>query len=398
MEWTVSKQKIELHPHANADLMEIARVGTAQMVVQKGLYQNGDVVLIIAAKSIIPPGPMLDEFDKMLTGKADARRVKAVRLRGEYSEAITWPLDNIMDVYTDAFNRGYLPEDITFESGLYAIQNAEIGENIAQYFGIKKYVPEIPSNMNGQVAVFEDINIKRHDCYHLASYVDEIPADERVVVTEKLHGTQILYALKATGAEVVRDENGVVVDVIKEPTLRELVTSKGRAADGLEILDEPGQLYWEAARNSNLRYLCKNMVDMFSAIDENCTIQIIGEVVPSQKGYTYGLDKPVVKVFDVVVDVEHKPFHLGYDTPLWPGATPQTIFDWVPVLYDGVMGSAPLVELSKGKETVSGKGLHIKEGCVVRPYDTTRKDSKGNIRLHLKIINPKYSDNDEETN
>ena len=94
MDWKVSKEVVEVFEHPNADRLEVLRVGEVQMVSGKGNYKSGDVVLVIPAKSIIPPGPILDEYEKYLVGK-DKNRVKEVRLRGEYSEAITWPLSKL---------------------------------------------------------------------------------------------------------------------------------------------------------------------------------------------------------------------------------------------------------------------------------------------------------------
>ena len=47
--WKVSKEKIELFVHPNADALEIGKVGAYQVVVQKGLYQTGDEIIIPAS-------------------------------------------------------------------------------------------------------------------------------------------------------------------------------------------------------------------------------------------------------------------------------------------------------------------------------------------------------------
>ena len=43
--WKVSKEKIELFVHPDAESIEIGKVGSYQVVVQKGLYNNGDEVI-----------------------------------------------------------------------------------------------------------------------------------------------------------------------------------------------------------------------------------------------------------------------------------------------------------------------------------------------------------------
>ena len=51
--WTVFKTKIEVFTHPNADALNIGKVGTYQVVVQKGLYQTGDVVVFAPEKSVL---------------------------------------------------------------------------------------------------------------------------------------------------------------------------------------------------------------------------------------------------------------------------------------------------------------------------------------------------------
>jgi RNA ligase (TIGR02306 family) len=69
---------------------------------------------------------------------------------------------------------------------------------------------------------------------------------------------------------------------------------------------------------------------------------------------------------------------------------------WVPVLYDGPFNADNARQLRAGKEQVSGKELHIREGVVVRPY-VDRRASDG-TRLCLKIINPAYKETGDEIN
>ena len=54
MNWKVSKETITVFPHHNADSLELAKVGHYQLVVGKGQYRDGDEVLFIPAKSLIP--------------------------------------------------------------------------------------------------------------------------------------------------------------------------------------------------------------------------------------------------------------------------------------------------------------------------------------------------------
>lgn len=339
-DWRVSKEIVEVKPHLNADNLEILKVGEYQIVSGKDNYKTGDEVIIIPEKSIIPKdSPIYDEYEKYLTGP-DKDRVKGIRLRGEISEAITWPLNDIQ----------YLPNAV-----VRSIIDADIGEDLSGLLGITKYEAPIPYNMTGKLEPFDGY-ARNHDVYQYASYADEI--EGVVLITEKIHGSQINYFLDSDGTESV--------------------SSKGILKGGRKIVEDEKNVYWQAARNSNLREVASRF---FTRATKR--VQLIGEVIPVQKGFTYGQDTKVVRLFDVVVD----------GTSVHCEDVPDIAFNlWVPVLWLGDVSEVDLSKLSKGKEQVSGNELHIKEGIVVKSID--KEKSEDGKRLITKVINPKYKDED----
>ena len=60
----------------------------------------------------------------------------------------------------------------------------------------------------------------------------------------------------------------------------------------------------------------------------------------------------------------------------------------VPVLYRGPFSRAVMAEHTDGREVVSGKALHIREGIVMRPRIERRHDELG--RVQLKSVSEKY--------
>lgn len=343
MEWTVSKQRTDLREHPNADALEILKVGQSQLVAKKGVYQDGDTVLFIAEKSVLPEGPLREAFGAYLVG-SNRDRVTHMRLRGEFSCGVTWPLAEL-----NAFG----PE-VARQIGA-----AGIGENVAALLGITKYEPPIPVALAGQVEALPDApHFGQHDALHLATYLPELGTDEPVIVTEKLHGTQV--NVYVTPQEVS-------------------VTSKGVGGRGLQLREEAGNAYWRAVRAGRLPELAR-------AAYPDRHIQLFGEVVPVQGGYSYGFSSPQVRLFEVRVDGVGVGFQ---DLP----AELQAL--WVPVLHEGALDLELIGQLARGQETVSGRALHIREGVVVRPADPNRLAQDGS-RLHLKGINPKYKDTGDE--
>jgi hypothetical protein len=182
-----------------------------------------------------------------------------------------------------------------------------------------------------------------------------------------------------------------------------IVSSKGLLKSGLTIEQSDENTYWIAAKND----------DIINKIRSNWAdgvVQIFGEVIPVQGGYSYGQTKPTASLFDIRVNGESIPYDMVPD-----------VFktQWVPIVYDGALNldkkevilySDPergihktridyllpknIVDLCKGNELVSGREVHIREGVVLRPYvDRVAKDG---TKLRLKIINPAYKESGEE--
>jgi RNA ligase (TIGR02306 family) len=164
--WKVSREKIEMFTHGNADSLSLGKVGSYQVVVQKGLYVDGDVVVFAPEKSVLT-GQIKTEFEKYLVGP-DNDRVKGVRLRNEISSGILIPK--------------HLWENVD------GVSDAEIGEDVSELLGITHYEPPIPTQLAGKVRSFDMDHIGTHDCEQVGVYANDLVDGERVVVTEKVHG------------------------------------------------------------------------------------------------------------------------------------------------------------------------------------------------------------------
>lgn len=359
--WKVSKEKIELFVHPTADLLEIGKVGNYQVVVQKGLYKTGDEVIFVPEKSVLT-GQIKSEYENYLAG-SDKNRVKAVRLRNEISCGIIIP-----------------------ESLAPNFKSYKVGEDVSLDLGITKYEPPIPTQLAGKVKSYDMPHIGSHDCEHAGVYLNDLVKGERVVISEKVHGSQNIIAHNLDTGETI-------------------VSSKGILKNGFTIEESDDNTYWMAVKNDGL---IQKIVDNF----KEGVVQIFGEVVPVQGGYSYGQTKPTVRLFDVRLDGQSIP----YDK------VPKDLLDlWVPIVYDGELNliekevvvyedvelgirktrtdnilPKEIIDLSKGKELVSGQGVHIREGIVIRPY--VDRYSKDGTKLRLKVINPAYKETGEEIN
>ena len=331
--WSVIREAIQLFDHPNADSLQLGKVGAFQVVVQKGLYEDGNEVIFAPAKSLLPES-LSEPYRKYLRGP-EHDRVGQVRLRGELSMGVLIPIEEAAKVTTD------LP----------------LGQCLAERLGIRKYEPPIPQNLAGEVRPL-NLDLSKHDVEEFGIYANEFDPEEPVVVTEKVHGSQLMYYLCTDGSEGL--------------------SSKGMLSKGLEIIESDTNAYWRAVRNSGLKEIAESFLGSCNVV------QIFGEVVPVQRGnWTYGFDpnKPQVLVFDIRRD--------GQSIPTVQGRVEHEEVPWVPVISYTTFRECDFTELCKGKEQVSGHDLHIREGVVVRP-GIDRFASDG-TRLMVKVINPKYA-------
>lgn len=348
--WKVSAERAEIFPHPNSDRMDLCKVGMFQLVVAKSNgYQTGDVIVFAPARAVLPPD-LRPHYTNSETGVsylvgAEHDRVSGIRLRGELSEGITISLDYVLP-----------------KLGLESAQQLELGADLAPALGITKYDPPLPAGFSGEVRRLElDVPFQQHDVEQFGIFGAEFQPGEEVLATEKIHGSQANMLFLADGSIHV--------------------SSKGMASKGFEICEDQSNIYWRALRNCRLPEL---VADGYP----RRTVQAFAEVYPAQgAAWSYGADgnRPWLRLFRLVVEGEEIPCH-----QVAPGLREL----WAPVLFEGPFEEAALRQLARGKEQVSGREMHIREGIVVTPRQP--RPSREGWNLALKIISDKFKGSDED--
>ncbi|MFE0454215.1 RNA ligase (ATP) [Streptomyces sp. NPDC058914] len=318
----VTAEVLTVHEHPNADALELAQVGLYRAVVAKGAYRTGEAAVYIPEQAVLPAG-LIEELG--LTGRlagGNADRVKAVRLRGELSQGIVCRPKALADV------------DLA--------RAAAEGTDFAERLGITKWVPPIPPTMSGEVEAAPDL-LPWVDIENIQRYPDIFMPGEPVVLTEKLHGSACLLTY-------VADEGRVYV------------SSKGFGGKSLALKEDPRNLYWRAVRGHGVAEAAARLAERLGAR----RVGIFGEVYGAGvQDLTYGADGRRdtlgYAVFDVSVEVGGVVRWLDAAEAL-DGELPL-----VPRLFEGPYDSGRVLELASGRETVSGRELHLREGVVIRP-------------------------------
>ncbi|WP_062647055.1 RNA ligase (ATP) [Streptomyces maremycinicus] len=318
----VTAEVLTVHEHPNADALELAQVGLYRAVVAKGAYRTGEAALYIPEQSVLPTA-LVEELG--LTGRlagSGSDRVKAVRLRGELSQGIVC--------------RPAALEDVDL-----ALAAAE-GTDFAERLGIVKWVPPIPPTMSGDVEAAPDL-LPWVDIENIQRYPGIFEPGEPVVLTEKLHGSACLLTY-------VADEERVHV------------TSKGFGSKSLALTEDPRNLYWRAVRGHGVPEAAARLAERLGAR----RVGVFGEVYGAGvQDLTYGADGRRdtlgYAVFDVSAEIDGEVRWLDA-ADLLAGELPL-----VPRLFEGPYDSERVLEIATGRETVSGRGLHLREGVVIRP-------------------------------
>ncbi|MEU8891813.1 RNA ligase (ATP) [Streptomyces sp. NPDC048442] len=343
----VTAEFLTIHDHPNADALELAQVGLYRAVVAKGAYRTKDAALYIPEQSVLPAA-LIEELG--LTGRLagkDSDRVKAVRLRGEVSQGIVC-------------RPGAL-------EGTDLARAAAEGTDFAELLGITKWVPPIPPTMNGEVERAPDL-LPWVDIENLHRYPQLFEPGESVVLTEKLHGTACLVTY-------VADQERV------------FVSSKGFGARSLALKEDPRNLYWRAVTGHGVPAVAARLAAKLGAR----RVGIFGEVYGAGvQDLSYGADGRSLQLgyaaFDVSVDVDGQVRWLDAAefVALLDGELPL-----VPRLYEGPYDVTKVLELASGRETVSGRDLHLREGVVIRPAVERHSHVVGG-RAVAKAVSPAY--------
>lgn len=323
MRQLASIQRIRaLEPIEGADAILRASVLGWQLVVKKDEFSIGDLCVYCEIDSLMPERP---EFEFL---KPRGMRIRTVRLRGQVSQGICFPLS-------------ILPTGTKIEEG------ADVTETL----GIVKYEPPIPASLAGVAKGAFPSFIPKTDetrVQVLQELLDKY-VGESCFITEKLDGSSVTYYLR----------NGEF----------------GVCSRNLELLETPENTLWKMARALGIE-------EKLRAMGLNLALQgeLIGEGIQGNK---YRLKGQHVFFFNVF-DIERYQY---FDYADWLRLTAELEISPVPVIMEQfpLTNSIPeLVHLSAGRSTLYDVQ---REGIVIRPH-TERQDLIG--RVSFKAINPEF--------
>lgn len=341
--------KITITPHDNADTLEIAQVGGYKSIVLKGLYKTGDLAAYIQEGSIVPDD-IIEELG--LTGRlagSKANRVKALRLRGVFSQGLLYP----------------------------ARPHWNEGDDVKDELNIVKYVPEVPVELQGEAFALPYEHTFHFDIDDIKKHPHILEEGEEVILTEKLHGT--FCAVTAVPDAERNDANYFKGRVF--------VASKGCVERGYAFKTTNENAYNKQVQEDGLIDIAILLSDRFKT-----TVRILGElfgcgIQDLHYGFT-SKGQTAFRVFAICMGDRNEPTYLGdYALDL---VLEELGMKRVPKLYRGPFSQAVLEKYTSGKESFSGKETNMREGVVVTLAVERKADGLPGNRVILKSVSPEY--------
>jgi RNA ligase (TIGR02306 family) len=327
-----SIQRIKaLEPIENADAIEKATVLGWQLVVKKGEFRVGDLAVYCEIDCLMPDKP---EFEFL---KPRGMRVRTIRLRGQISQGICFPLS-------------ILPSDF------------EITEDAdcTEVLGIEKYEPPMPACLSG---------IAKGKFPSFIPKTDETRVQVLQRVLDKYKGTKCYVTEKVDGSSgtyfINKGEFGV-------------------CSRNLELLEDEENSFWKVARQMDIELKLRSLNGNFAIQGE-----LIGEGIQDNKLKLRGQTMRFFNAFDID-RFEYLPFEQFFDlmNKLELPTVPLISID-----YELENDIDSIIRMATIKSKICPEAWA--EGIVIRPLkeslDLLLSNENFNIsRVSFKAVNPEF--------
>jgi RNA ligase (TIGR02306 family) len=326
--------------HRNADSLRITQIEGSVCIFKEGAFDKGHLAVFIPVDAVVPLEHKAFAWlkDKQRPNKTH-HRVKALRLRGVFSDGFLVPVSDLPDG---------------------ALGLLKLGDDCSQLLGVTKYEEVVLPGMGGKEEAYgPDVPVYDIEPWKKFKSVFDDPT-ENVVITEKLHGANSRFA----------------------------------------FID--GRL-WVGSRNRFLYQDEKNMwwaiaaaYDLETKLRQHPNLVLYGETYGDVQDLGYGMNKGSGKREFRAFDIYDKDARKYLDYPVFYETCQRLGIPTVPVLYEGEIGDGDMVEQLTNpfnedeKPYVSTLDKNtLREGVVIKPvserwnYSTHRTILKHVSRAYL---------------
>lgn len=338
--------------HPNADRLEVAKAYDFDAVVGVGYVKEGDLAVYIPEGALVTDA-ILTKLGNIQLAGPNHNRVKATKIRGLLSQGLLLSLSDAKACFVPEWNA-----DPGFEDW-------SEGANVADYLGIRKWDPEVDGQGDPNRVKFMAANayycpdkVFGFDVENIKKIRKFFTQGERVVVTEKIHGTFCQISIFADG------------DIV--------ISSKGLAGRGQAISitaeEEERNVYLKVGLPIARKFLADPKG--FECVKTFGSVTFLGEIYgKGVQDLDYGAAVPTFACFDVVYSLSH------FETP----HSAQAICDHFGIPFVPFVAvpefDVPTIEAFAAEKSALGNN-GLREGVVIRAIDDSRRKAK--------FINPAY--------
>ena len=122
----------DIQPHPNADRLDVAKVLSWQVVVERNKFKEGDKVVFVVIDTILPKAPW-SEFLVDSKNPDKPIRLKTAKIRQVFSQGLVLPLS-------------------VLDGNSFAASTWQVGADVGAELGVKKYEKELSASLSGEIA------------------------------------------------------------------------------------------------------------------------------------------------------------------------------------------------------------------------------------------------------
>lgn len=360
----------EIKPHSNAEKLELATIYGFQVIVPKGAFKQGDVVIYCPVDAIIPAKVETILFGPDSKVKLTKGRIRQIRLRGLASQGMAIKPEDMYPLIAD-YAKANGKKEITIVPE----------QDLAEILGITKYEPG-PKGLPQQPGIKRDkpkenpLMHKYGGCENIKWQPDFFEGQE-VVVQEKLHGTNARYALLPNKPNTLWKR---ILNIFGLLPKQEFCYGSNNVQ-----LQSKGYNNGFYDENVYKKMIKQEQIDEKLKLGETIFGEIIGPGI--QANYHYGVPegKHRLVIFDVKVYDGEKSRFLDPDEVR--AFALERGFEMVPELYRGIYDLEKARELTKGN-SVYAPGQKVREGVVIK--SVTGYDDEFHGKRARKLISEDY--------
>ena len=344
---------IDIQPIPGADRIEVASVLGWKVVVKKGEYKVGDMVVYVCIDSVLPKLPQYEFIKNTKKNEKGEERyyVRTIRLRKQISQGLILPISVLSE---KVLNRSYLldaPIELTTLIFNDSAKEVEVGLDVSELLDVQHYEKQIHGSLAG---------IAKGNFPSFIAKTDEERIQNIPKIVDELRNKPYYITIKLDGTSFTA--------YYQEGTL-------GVCSRNLELKEDENSLYWKMAKKYDLLMAMGNHEQGYLAIQ--------GEIVgPGIQGNPMGLAEIDLYVFNIYNITEGRYLQL-FEMQHFCGLNELKM---VPIVEQGVVfrySVEQLLELAKGK--YEGTDNH-REGIVVRSLDK---------EISFKVLNNDFLEGEE---